>query len=92
MYKISKYSYAKAKKLNLIIKPSKNPKKKIDVFNKNGKFLKSIGAKGYFDYPSYLKKFGKVYADQRKKLYKQRHANNLNVKNSAGYFANQILW
>ena len=63
-----------------------------DVYNKKGKLLKSIGAKGYNDYPTYLKKYGKAYADERKKLYKKRHKNNLSIKNTAGYFANKILW
>jgi len=42
-YSISDYSYQQAKKLDVDIKPSTNPKKKIDVF-KAGKKITSIGA------------------------------------------------
>jgi hypothetical protein len=89
MYKISDYSKQKARELKVIIKVSKNTKKKIDVY-KNGEVIASIGAKGYKDYPTYLKENGKEYADQRKKLYKLRHKNDLNSGN--GYWANKILW
>ena len=40
-YIITQYSYDKAKKLNLIIKPSKNKGKKIDVYTINNEFLHS---------------------------------------------------
>jgi hypothetical protein len=90
-YKITDYSYKKAKQLNVEIKPSKNKNKKIDVF-KNDKKIASIGAIGYFDYPTYLetKGFGLEYANERRKLYKQRHKKDLNSKN--GFYANKILW
>ena len=35
VYKILPYSYQQAKKHNVIIKPSTNKKKKIDVFDKD---------------------------------------------------------
>ena len=53
MYKITDYSYTKAKQLNVDIKPSKTKGKKIDVF-KNDNFITSIGAIGYNDYPTYI--------------------------------------
>ena len=89
MYKITEYSKNKAKQLNVTIKPSTNKKKKIDVFKNNVK-IASIGAIGYKDYPSYLKENTKEYADQRRRLYKIRHSNDLNSKN--GYWSNKILW
>ena len=49
-YKILPYSFRKAKELGVVIKPSSNPFKKIDVF-KNGKKVASIGARGMNDYP-----------------------------------------
>ena len=88
-YKITDYSYQKAKQLNVDIKPSTNKNKKIDVF-KNNKKIASIGAIGYLDYPNFIKKNGLEYANQRKKLYKLRHKKDLNSKN--GFFANKILW
>jgi len=89
MYKISDYSFQKAKLLNVVIKPSKNKNKKIDVF-KDGKVIASIGAKGYKDYSLYLEENGKEYADKKKKLYRLRHKNDINKGN--GYYANKILW
>jgi hypothetical protein len=55
-YKIKKYSYERAKKLGVSIKPSKTKGKKIDVFNKEGEKLASIGAEGMNDYPTYKAK------------------------------------
>lgn len=93
-YKITQYSFDKARNLNVIIKPSTTPNKKIDVFNKDGKFLHSIGDKRYLknDYPTYIIEKGKEYADERRRLYKLRHQKNRIVKNSAAYFADKILW
>ena len=45
-YKITKYSYDVAKKYGLVIKPSTNVKKKIDVF-KNDVKIAQVGAVGY---------------------------------------------
>jgi hypothetical protein len=89
MYEITDYSYRKAKELGVSIKPSTNPKKKIDVF-KNEKKIASIGAIGYADYPTYIKTKGLDYANQRRKAYRQRHKNDLN--SGAGYWANKLLW
>ena len=89
MYHITKYSYDQAKKLNVEIKASTNKKKKIDVFKNNNK-IASIGAIGYNSYPEYIIKKGLSYANQKKKLYKIRHKNDLNSKN--GFYANKILW
>jgi len=46
MYKITEYTKDKAKQLNVIVKPSQNPNKKIDVFNLKGDKLASVGAVG----------------------------------------------
>jgi hypothetical protein len=91
MYKIKQYSFDEAKKLNVIIKPSIKKDKKIDVFNKDGNYIVSIGAKNYLDYPSYLE-FNKSLAEERRRLYKIRHTKNRKIKGSAGYFASEILW
>ena len=90
-YKITDYSYNQAKKLHVEIKLSTNKKKKIDVY-KNNKKIASIGATGFYDYPTMIntKGLGLEYANQRRKLYKIRHSKDLNSKN--GYYANKILW
>ena len=92
MYFIKPYTYRKAKQLNVIVKPSTNRTKKIDVFDKYGNKITSIGARGYADYPTYLNMFGKAYADKRRKLYKIRHNKDRHIKGSAGYYADQLLW
>ena len=77
MYNITEYTKQKAKDLGVIVKPSTNKKKKIDVFNKDGKKIVSIGGvkkdgSYYSDYPTYIKNDGKKKANERKKLYKIR--------------------
>ena len=90
MYKIQKYTYDQAKKLNVQIKPSSNPKKKIDVY-KNGQFLFSIGDIKYNDYPTYYK-ISPELAKQRRRLYKIRHEKDRHIKNSKGYYSDKLLW
>jgi hypothetical protein len=91
VYKITDYSYNKAKELNVQIKASTNKKKKIDVFKDNKK-IASIGSITNFDYPTYLLMNGKTYADNRRRLYRIRHKNDINNKNGNGWLANKILW
>lgn len=96
MYKISNYSYIKARTLGVTIKPSSNPRKKIDVFKKGIK-VASIGDPQYLDYPSYLKLekegyFSPGYAEQRRQNYHRRHRATSRRKFSASYYAKNILW
>ncbi len=89
-YHISNYSFAKAKLLNVDIKPSKYKNKKIDVY-KNNIFICSIGDIRYFD-PTYLTTYNKEYVEQRRRLYKLRHNKEKDKIGSAGYYAFHILW
>ena len=99
-YRISAYSSRKARSLGVIIKPSKNKGKKIDVFkkmkNKKGemklKKVASIGAIGMGDYPTFLRTKGKEFATKRRKAYRARMAKNINVVGSPGYYAGRLLW
>ena len=91
-YTITQYTYNKAKGLGVTVKPSHVKGKKIDVFNKNGERLASIGALGMNDYPTYIKKMGKQYANRRRKAYKMRHEKDRHVKGSAGFYADKLLW
>ena len=91
MYNISDYTYQRAKTLGVQIKPSQKKNKKIDVL-KDKKVIASIGDIRYKDYPTYLREKGKQFADKRKELYKIRHSKDINVKNSNGYFAYNLLW
>ena len=91
-YNITKYTLDKAQKLNVIVKPSKHHGKKIDVFDKSGNFLCSVGDSRYKDYPTYMLQNGKAYADERRRLYKIRHNKDMKGKGSPGYYANNLLW
>jgi hypothetical protein len=91
-YRIKAYSYAQAKKLGVTIKPSVLKGKKIDVFNRQGEKLASIGALGMGDYPTFMQTKGKEFADTRRKAYKSRHAKDRIVRGSAGFYADKILW
>jgi len=91
MYQVTEYTREKARGLGVTVKPSANPKKKIDVF-KDGLKVASVGATGYGDYPTYLRTRGKEYADERRRLYKQRHSKDREVKGSNGFYADRLLW
>jgi hypothetical protein len=90
-YRIKEYTKRQARKLGVQVKPSKVKGKKIDVFKK-GKKVASVGAIGYNDYPTYIQKKGKKYADERRRLYKIRHNKDRKVRGSAGYYADKLLW
>jgi len=92
MYTIKDYSYKQAKKLNVQIRPSTNPKKKLDVYTKDNNFICSIGSIDYEDYPTYLETKGKVYADNRRRLYKIRHEKNRKKEGTPSYYADNLLW
>ena len=91
-YSITSYSYEQARRLGVTIKPSTHTGKKIDVFNKKGDKIASIGAIGMNDYPTWIKKEGKEFAEKRRKAYKSRHEKDRHVSGSPGYFADKILW
>ena len=91
MYNITDYSYRQAKKLGVDIMPSTNKTKKIDII-KNGKKIASIGFLGMMDYPTHIIENGKQYANQRRKLYKLRHAKDIAKTGSNGWWADRILW
>jgi len=89
-YKISDYSFARAKEINVRLKPSLKGNYKIDIFNNMGDYITSIGHRQYADYPTYLKNNGKEFADSRRDLYYKRHKNY--KKFSRGWYASKILW
>tara|TARA_R110000751_G_scaffold94864_1_gene185182 strand:- start:3605 stop:3883 length:279 start_codon:yes stop_codon:yes gene_type:complete len=90
-YTIKNYTKQQAKKLGVKVKPSKLKGKKLDVF-KGDKKVASVGAIGYNDYPTYIQKKGKKYAEERRKLYKKRHQKDRTKRGSAGYYADKLLW
>jgi hypothetical protein len=95
-YVIKRYTRNQARKIGVTVKPSTRKGKKIDVF-KDGKKVASVGALGYDDYPTFMKKEreGKVpkgTAERRRKLYKIRHRKDRNVRGTPGYYADKLLW
>lgn len=91
-YNITNYTKQQAEKLGVIVSASSNPKKKLDVFDKKGNLITKIGDSQYKDYPTYIKENGLEYANKRRELYKIRHSKDRKVKNSAGYYADKLLW
>ena len=91
-YIITSYTKERAKAIGVTVKPSTVKGKKIDVFSRKGEKLASIGAIGYGDYPTFVRKRGLEYADSRRRLYKMRHEKDRHKRGSAGYFADKLLW
>ena len=92
VYRITEYTKSKANQLGVIVKPSTNKNKKLDVYDKYGNFICAIGAAGMGDFPTYIESHGLEYAKYRRKLYKQRHEADRHVKDSPGYYADKVLW
>ena len=91
MYQILPYTLKKARALGVQVRPSSSKKKKIDEYKK-GKKIASVGGYGYDYYPTFLRKYGKTYANRKRRLSKQRHDKDRHKKGSAGYYADQLLW
>jgi hypothetical protein len=90
-YTITKYTRDRAKALGVVVKKSKNKKKKLDVF-KDKKKIASVGAIDYGDFPTFMRTKGKEYADKRRKAYKKRHQKYRNIKGTNSYYADKLLW
>ena len=91
MYKITKHTLKRAKKLGFTVKQSSNKTKKIDVYKKDKK-IASVGANGMNDYPTYQIKKGCKYAKTRRRLYRIRHEKDRKIKGSNGWYADKLLW
>ncbi len=76
----------KARKIGVRVKPYKGKgKKKLDVFDKDGKKVGSIGSILYEDFNIHKDK-------KRRALYKKRHNRYRHIKNTNSYFSDKILW
>jgi len=102
-YKITNYTYKQAKRLGVVVKPSLDKTKKIDVYrtsktgtdkknNKTMKKIASVGANGMNDFPTYIQKKGLTFAKTRRRLYKMRHEKDRKTKWSRGWLADKLLW
>ena len=83
------YTKRKAQMFGVVVKPSTRKNKKIDVFKKNGDYITSVGHPKYEDYSTYLKKFGKEVADERRTLF---HLRKKNEKGIASLWSKRLLW
>ena len=63
LYKIEPYSLTRAEQLGVILKPSANEKRKIDVYDKEGQYICSCGDSRYYDFPYFLNQYGLEYAE-----------------------------
>lgn len=90
MYEITDWTKKRARELGYTVKPSSNPKKKIDVY-KDSKKIGTVGQKSYGDYGTYLNTKGKTFADQKRKGYLARTAW-CNKPNSNCRLARELLW
>jgi hypothetical protein len=95
-YRIKDRQRMNAKRLGVVIRPSSDPKKKLDVY-KGGFYVASIGDIKYEDYATILQKEYKAQippgeAQKRSQLYAIRHAQDRINKGTPGYYAYEILW
>ena len=75
----------RAKSLGVIVKPSTKKYKKLDVYDKDGEFLVSIGDIRYEDFL--------IHKDpERRRRYKQRHEKYRHTPGTASFYADKILW
>jgi hypothetical protein len=99
-YMIKTLQKQKAKKLGLTIEPSSKKNKKIDVKNKDGEVLASIGGvkkdgSFYNDYATYIEKMGLKEANKKRKNYLLRHSKEPKTKDgkkTPSYYSDKILW
>ena len=94
-YRIKQYTKNQAKKHGVSVKPSKVKGKKIDVFNKEGAKIASVGAIGYNDYPTFmeLEKKGKVPKGTaaKRRRHTKRH-DKTEKRGTNGWYADKLLW
>jgi hypothetical protein len=98
-YTIKKLQREKAKKLGVTIKPSKNKKKKIDVFKGKEKVASIGGVREdgtyYGDYATFIKTEGLEKANMKRSRYLKRHKREPKIKNGKktnSFYADNILW
>jgi len=96
-YKIKPYNFQRALDLGVKIKPSKNPKYKIDVYDWNNNFITSIGDPNYSDFATYNETHGTENALKKRELYRKRHKREIKLlgdewPGSRSYYSWNILW
>ena len=92
MYKITDYSYKKARENKVLIINSTKGDYKIDIYTKDGDYITSIGNKNYKDYPTFLDEDGVEVAAKHRKRYLLRHSKDFKNKGTRGWYARTLLW
>jgi len=92
LYHLRPYHKLMAKRLGVGIKPSTKGNYKIDVFDKDGEYITSIGDKRYKDFVVYAEEDGYEVAERRRDLYHKRHRKDSQAPNSRGFYSANILW
>ena len=75
----------KAEAIGVTVKPSTRKHKKLDVYNKDGQKVASIGDIRYEDFNTHND-------PKRRTNYKARHEPYRHRKGTASYYADKILW
>ena len=75
----------RAKQLGVTVKASTRKHKKLDVFDRSGKKITSIGDIRYSDFLQHGD-------EDRRKRYKKRHEKYRHEVGTASYYADRILW
>ena len=76
---------ARARELGVTVKPSTRKHKKLDVYDREGRKVASIGHLAFSDFLQ--------HGDpERRRMYKKRHEKNRHIKGTAGFYADKILW
>jgi hypothetical protein len=91
-YHIDDRAYDVARSLGLHICVATNPKYKIEIYDEDGIYMTSVGARGYKDYWQYLREDGNVIANKRRSAYKKRHHKEMEKTHSRGWLVGKILW
>lgn len=95
-YPIQATQRERAEKLGLTLRPSRNPDKKLDAIDAEGKTV-SFGGRGYMDFYLWKRFKGLAFAKERRKAYKTRHQKTRQIRKRDGkytpsFLADQILW
>ena len=88
MYKIKPQQRKRAKEIGVEIRPSTKGNFKLDVYSK-GRLIASVGDKRYADFATYKETKGLAFAEERRRLYVQRHKNDKSLR---GLLAMYLLW
>ena len=89
-YKIRPYSLKRAEEIGVDLRSSIYEFMKIDVLDKKGKLICSIGTLGEMDYPELLEQRGEEAAQSRREQHREGLKSMKRL--TPGWYYEQILW